>query len=132
MTEPIRVAGAVIVVDGEILCAQRGAAGSLPGLWEFPGGKIEQGETPRSALEREIAEELSCRVRAGREVTSTAHEYDFGTVILTTFFCELIDGTPLPVEHDSLHWLRAAELRSLEWAPADLPAVAILEQGFAA
>src|SRR5699024_10474848 len=80
----INVVGAVIVKDGEILCAQRGDGGSLAGMWEFPGGKIEPGETPQGALQREIDEELRCEVRVGEHVETTAYDYDFGVVTLTT------------------------------------------------
>lgn len=131
MKKEINVVGAVIRRDGVILCAQRGAAGSLPGMWEFPGGKIEPGETPREALEREIIEELQCRVSVGELVTSTVHEYDFGIVTLTTFICELVEGVPVLSEHDAVVWLPPSELKSLEWAPADVPAVELLEQEFA-
>jgi 8-oxo-dGTP diphosphatase len=125
----IDVVGAVIVREGRILCAQRGATSSLAGMWEFPGGKIEPGETARQALEREIAEELLCRVRVGEMVAETSHEYDFGIVNLTTFYCELVEGSPKLSEHSAVEWLTAQELGNLEWAPADIPAVAILQTG---
>lgn len=119
----IVVVGAVIVKDGKILCAQRGPSGSLAGMWEFPGGKIEPGETAREALEREITEELECQVSVGTEVTTTRHEYDFGVVTLTTFYCELTDGTPNLTEHSEVRWLAPHDLRTLNWAPADIPAI---------
>ena len=128
MKKQINVVGAVIRRDGLILCAQRGDKGSLPGLWEFPGGKIEAGETPREALEREIVEELNCRVLVGEQVTSTIHEYDFGVVTLTTFYCELVEGLPVLTEHEAVVWLPARSLNTLSWAPADIPAVERIEQ----
>ncbi|PWC06070.1 (deoxy)nucleoside triphosphate pyrophosphohydrolase [Mycetocola zhujimingii] len=128
MKKQINVVGAVIRRDGSILCAQRGAGGSLAGMWEFPGGKIEPGETPREALEREIVEELQCRVSVGAQVTSTVHEYDFGIVTLTTYYCELVEGIPVLSEHDAVVWLQPSQLRTLEWAPADVPAVELIER----
>lgn len=119
----IEVVGAVIIRDGLILSARRGPESRLPGLWEFPGGKIEPGETAREALEREIREELDCEVDVGDEVTTTTHAYDFGDVTLTTFWCELRSGTPRLTEHSEVRWMRPAELDSVEWAPADIPAV---------
>lgn len=92
-------------------------------MWEFPGGKIEPGETPREALQREIDEELSCVVRVGEHVETTSHAYDFGIVTLTTFYCELVSGTPILSEHSAVQWLPPADLGVLEWAPADVPAV---------
>lgn len=127
MKKQINVVGAVIVRDSEILCAQRGLAGSLGGMWEFPGGKIETGETPRKALEREIREELLCTVKVGDEVTSTTYEYDFGIVTLTTFYCELVDGEPQLTEHEDARWLKRNELSTLDWAPADIPAVEMIQ-----
>ncbi|WP_166389265.1 NUDIX domain-containing protein [Nocardioides ochotonae] len=126
MSKKINVVGAVIVRDGLILCAQRGPRGALGGMWEFPGGKIEPGESPRDALVREIDEELSCEVVVGQEVTTTTYLYDFGTVTLTTFWCELVSGTPTLTEHAAVRWLPPAELDGLEWAPADVPAVEII------
>ncbi|TAP28494.1 MULTISPECIES: (deoxy)nucleoside triphosphate pyrophosphohydrolase [Micrococcaceae] len=127
MKKQINVVGAVIVRNDEILCAQRGLGGSLGGMWEFPGGKIESGETPRQALEREIQEELLCTVTVADEVTSTTYEYDFGIVTLTTFYCELVDGEPQLTEHEDAKWLKRDELSTLEWAPADIPAVEIIQ-----
>ena len=120
----IDVVGAVIVRDGLVLCAQRGGDGPMAGLWEFPGGKIEPGEPPRQALQREIAEELRCEVLVGDQVEHTAHEYDFGVVSLTTFYCELSAGEPALTEHAAILWMSPADLEQLAWAPADLPAVA--------
>ena len=127
MAQPIEVVGAVIVDNGLVLCAQRGPHGALAGLWEFPGGKVEPDETAQGALEREIAEELGCVVEVGDEVTTTSHVYDFGVVSLTTFWCRLVAGTPDPTEHARIRWLVPAELDSLSWAPADIPAVALIQ-----
>lgn len=126
MSKEIVVVGAIIERDGLILCAQRADRGSLGGMWEFPGGKIEPGETARAALEREIREELRCHIEVGDEVTTTSHEYDFGTVILTTFRCHLVDGTPQLTEHADIRWVSPAQLPALDWAPADIPAVQIV------
>lgn len=119
----INVVGAVIVRNGTVLCAKRGPDGAMGGLWEFPGGKIEPGETPQQALVREIEEELRCTVTVGEEVEHTVHESDFGAISLTTFYCELMVGTPQRTEHAALTWLAPEALHSLEWAPADVPAV---------
>jgi 8-oxo-dGTP diphosphatase len=123
----IAVVGAVIVREGQIMAAQRGGNGPLSGLWEFPGGKVEAGESARAALEREIAEELACVVDVGDEITTTVHEYDFAEITLTTYFCTLVDGEPRLSEHTAVQWLRPDEMSLLEWAPADLPAVALVK-----
>lgn len=123
LAKQIHVVGAVIVRDGQVLCAQRGGAGSLAGLWEFPGGKIEAGETPRVALQREIQEELRCDIAVGEFITTTSYEYEFGVVHLTTFYCELRQGEPTLTEHTDVRWLRPTDMAQLEWAPADVPAV---------
>ena len=124
----IDVVGAVIVRDGLVLCAQRGPHGALGGLWEFPGGKLEADESPPQALAREIREELLCEVFVGEEVTTTRHEYPFAVVTLATYWCELGAGEPVATEHVELRWVGAADLRRLDWAPADVPAVDIVRE----
>lgn len=123
MKKHIYVVGAVILENGKILCAQRGDTKALPYKWEFPGGKIEQGETPQQALKREIDEEMNCIVEIGEAIETTVYEYDFGFVHLTTFYCTLVEGTPTLTEHVAIQWLPANELMTLDWAPADIPAV---------
>lgn len=123
----IRVVGAAIVSNGTILCAKRGSGKQLTGMWEFPGGKIEAGETPQEALHREIEEELECEVRVGKKVTTSEAHYSFGTVILTTFVCHLISGTPHLTEHEEIAWLEPSKMPTVEaWAPADREAVGII------
>ena len=129
MKKQIKVVGAVIEKNEKILCAQRGHDKSLAGLWEFPGGKIEQNETPQQALEREIKEELLCEVSIKNKIITASYEYDFGIVELTTFFCELIEGEPKLTEHESIKWLPISELSTLEWAPADIPTIDALVKG---
>lgn len=119
----ITVVGAVIVRDGHILAARRGPKMSLAGLWEFPGGKVERGEDPREALAREIREELDCSVKVKDYITVTDHQYDFGIVSLSTYYCELVQGEPVFSEHSEISWVSPAELLTLDWAPADIPAV---------
>ena len=130
MLKEIKVVGAVIIKDDLVLCAQRGLASSLPGLWEFPGGKIEPGESPREALVREIREELLADIVVGNEVATTIFEYPFGKVTLTTFYCELNSGELTLTEHEMVTWLPASELTNLDWAPADIPAVQSIIQRF--
>ena len=126
MKKEIHVVGAVIKSNNKILCAQRGPGKALAYLWEFPGGKVEPGETDKEALEREIREELLCKIDVKNKVTTTLHEYDFGFVNLTTFECDLLEGEPVLTEHVAVKWLAVEELSTLEWAPADIPAIEIL------
>lgn len=120
------VVGAVIVDGERVLCVRRGPSRHLSGMWEFPGGKIDPGESAQSALVREIREELGCDIEVSTEVASTTHDYAFGSVTLTTFYCTLVSGYPELSEHVAMVWLPARELRSLDWAPADLPAVEVV------
>lgn len=128
MKKHVEVVGAVIVRDGKILCAKRGGDGLLPGLWEFPGGKVEPTESKREALVREIFEELAAEVHVGAEIECTIHDYEFATVTLTTFYCSLVSGEPEKSEHSELLWLEPQELSSIDWAPADIPAVARIRE----
>ncbi|MFD6698632.1 MULTISPECIES: (deoxy)nucleoside triphosphate pyrophosphohydrolase [unclassified Microbacterium] len=123
MKKQINVVGAVVMRNGTVLSAQRSPLMSLAGSWEFPGGKIEPGETPQDALAREMREELLCTISIGDHVETTAHEYDFGVVTLTTFYATLIDGEPKLTEHSEIRWIPVPDLLSVDWAPADVPAV---------
>lgn len=92
-------------------------------MWEFPGGKVEHGESPQAALAREIREELLVDITVGDEIVATTHDYEFGVVTLTTFYCALRSRVPQLTEHAAMRWLSPDDLFSVEWAPADLPAV---------
>ena len=124
----IKVVGAVIEKEGSIFCAKRGPGKALAGLWEFPGGKLEDDETAEEALIREIDEEFSCRILAKEELLTIQHLYDFGTVELTTLLCELHEGEPRLSEHTEMRWVKISELPELDWAPADVPTVELLIQ----
>lgn len=132
MAKSVEVVGAVIVRDGLVLSAQRGAAGALAGMWEFPGGKVEHGESAREALAREIREELLCDVDVGEFITTTTHQYPFAEVTLHSFWCVLDAGEPTATEHADLQWLGVGELRTVDWAPADIPAVELVERALSA
>lgn len=124
MKKHVEVVGAVILNDqNEIFCALRSPEMTLPNLWEFPGGKIEQGEKPEDTLRRELFEELQIQVEVGEQVESTFHEYDTFTIHLTTFYAKIVEGTPVLTEHAEYTWLAAEDLHTLEWAAADIPAV---------
>ena len=124
MKKIIKVVGAILIKEGRILCAQRGGAKSLPFLWEFPGGKIEQGESPHQALIRELSEELLIEVELEATIfDAVSYEYDFGVVNLTTIIGKLKSGEPVLTEHQEIRWLSPEELFGVEWAPADIPIV---------
>lgn len=124
MTKILDVVAAAILRDDRVLAARRSEVMSLPNMWEFPGGKVETSESPASALVRELHEEIGCTVEVGSRITTTRHDYPFAIVSLTTFYASLLSGEPVADEHAELRWCTADELSSLEWAPADLPAVA--------
>lgn len=122
MKKTVHVVGAVIENEQqEILCAQRSAKMSLANLWEFPGGKIEQGETPQQALKREIMEELACTIDVYDQVEDVTYEYDDVIVRLETYMAKIIDRQPTACEHAQLVWLKREQLPTLQWAGADIP-----------
>jgi 8-oxo-dGTP diphosphatase len=94
---------------------------SLPLKWEFPGGKINDGESPQECLRREIVEELGVRISVGRLLPSHTHDYAVFTVTLHPFICAIESGQITPHEHAAIVWLTPEELPSLDWAEADLP-----------
>lgn len=116
--------GAIIENENrEILCALRGPDMTLPNYWEFPGGKIEKGESKEEALIREINEELGCNIEVFEAVEDTTYEYDQVIVRLETFMAKIISGTPILSEHAELKWVTREALSKLNWAPADIPAI---------
>ena len=124
MKKQIKVVGAIFEnEDAEILCALRGNKMKMPNLWEFPGGKVEKSEDIQRAIEREIKEELGCEVKYLSIFNDNIHEYEDIIVNLITVKCTIISGTPVATEHDKLVWLKRENLLSLNWAPADIPAV---------
>lgn len=123
MKKLIKVVGAVIENENnEILCALRSPIMCIPNQWEFPGGKVEKDESLKEAIEREIEEELDCKVEFSSIFNDNTHEYDTSIVNLITVKCRLISGTPKAREHSKLIWLKRENLLSLKWAPADIPA----------
>ena len=122
----IHVVAAVIEKDGKIFCAQRPEGKSLGGFWEFPGGKLEAGESPKQALIREIQEELNSEIEIISFVNEASYDYDFGTVVMKTYHAKLLSGKLELLEHQNSTWLAPHELKSLNWAPVDRPAVELL------
>lgn len=124
MKKTIKVVAAIIEnKNSEILCALRAPNMSLPNLWEFPGGKVEEGESLFDAIEREIQEELSCKVKENIVFAENTHEYEKVIVNLIGIKCSLIENLPTPGEHSKLIYLAKESLGSLVWSPADIPIV---------
>ena len=124
MKKYVKVVGAVIENEqGNILCALRSPEMTLPNLWEFPGGKIEEGEIPTQSLIREIQEELECEIEVGDLVADIVHEYPTFIINLITYKAKITSGTPIAKEHAELRWVATKDLNKLEWAPADIPTI---------
>lgn len=123
------VAAALVDADGRILIAQRPAGKSMAGLWEFPGGKVHDGETPEAALIRELQEELSIDTRRSclAPLTFASHTYDDFHLIMPLYLCRVWQGTPTGVEGQNLKWVRPNGLREYPMPPADEPLVAMLQ-----
>ncbi len=119
----VHVACGIMEQDGLILAAQRSAAMNLPLKWEFPGGKIEKGETPEQCLIREMKEELDVEVTIGRALHPTTHPYGDFTVTLYPFTCRLTAGAISMNEHHALRWIEPERMGELDWAEADLPVI---------
>ena len=119
----LHVACAIIEQGGRVLAAQRSATMSLPLKWEFPGGKIEAGESPEECLSRELMEELGVSVLVGAALSPATHGYPDFTVTLYPYTCRLAGGTITLHEHHALTWIEPQRMTELDWAAADLPVI---------
>ncbi len=116
------VVGAAVVRDGRVLAARRTAPPAAAGRWEFPGGKVEPGESPETALVREIAEELACTIDVARWLSGEAVINE--ELVLRVAVARLVAGEPVPSEHDAVRWLSAHELDDVDWLESDRPFLA--------
>ena len=114
----IEVVAALIVHDGRIFATERGY-GEWKGWWEFPGGKVEPGETPEAALVREIREELATEISVDRYVTTIEWDYPAFHLSMRCYLCSVVSGSLTLLEHEAAAWLDRAHLRTVQWLPAD-------------
>ena len=126
MVKTIEVVAAVMVRDGQVFASQRGY-GDFKGWWEFPGGKIEPGETPQEALVREIREELAAEIEVGDLLETVEWDYPSFHLTMHCFLCTLLTDSLHLNEHQDSTWLTRETLRSVRWLPADEGVVARLE-----
>jgi 8-oxo-dGTP diphosphatase len=128
---PLILVSAVALVDtdGRILLAQRPAHKSMGGLWEFPGGKIEVGESPEAALIRELQEELDINTSESclAPLSFASHAYDDFHLLMMLFVCRRWHGQPRPVEGGALKWVKPNQLRDYPMPPADIPLIPMLQ-----
>ncbi|MFA6682090.1 MAG: (deoxy)nucleoside triphosphate pyrophosphohydrolase [Sphaerochaeta sp.] len=119
----IEVAAAVIIQDNKVFAAQRGEGGELALKWEFPGGKLEQGERGEDAIVREIFEELGSEITVRSHLISVEHQYKSFSLTLHAYRCDIVSGPLVLTEHLDSKWLEKDQLYSVPWAEADLPIV---------
>lgn len=115
----IRVVAAVILSEGKVFATQRGY-GDFKGGWEFPGGKIEEGETPGAALKREIFEELDTEIAVGELIDTIEYDYPNFHLSMDCFWCDVVSGNLVLKEHEAARWLDKENLYSVKWLPADV------------
>ena len=127
MNKVIRVVAAIIADDGEIFATQRGH-GEFKGGWEFPGGKIEAGETPQEALIREIKEELEVQIKVGDLIDTVEYDYPTFHLSMDCFWTEIVSGDMVLREHEAAKWLTKDELDLVEWLPADVMVIDKIKQ----
>jgi 8-oxo-dGTP diphosphatase len=122
-------AAALVDRDGRILIAQRPEGKSMAGLWEFPGGKVDKGETPEYALMRELSEELGIETRpcCFTPIAFASHSYETFHLLMPLFVCRVWQGTPATHEHQALKWVKPVELYDYPMPPADIPLIAGLQ-----
>ena len=123
----IRVVAAVIRKGDKIFATQRGY-GELKGGWEFPGGKIEDGETPQEALKREIEEELDTEILVGELIDTIEYDYPNFHLSMDCFWCEIVEGKLVLKEHEAARWLDRNTMDDVEWLPADVTLVGKIKE----
>ena len=123
----VRVVAAVIRDNNRIFATQRGY-GDLKGGWEFPGGKIEKGETPQEALKREICEELDTEILVGELIDTIEFDYPTFHLSMDCFWCEVVKGDLVLKEHEAARWLQKEQIYEVEWLPADVSLVEKIRQ----
>ena len=123
----IKVVAAIIEKDGKIFATQRGY-GNYKDWWEFPGGKIEAGESPQEALRREISEELDTEIAVGQLLTSVEYDYPEFHMSMDCFICTVVSGQLTLLEHEAARWLGAGELWQVRWLPSDIKVIEELEK----
>lgn len=124
----INVVAAVIMKEGRVFATQRGY-GEFKDGWEFPGGKVEEGESPEEALRREIREELEVEVNVGDLIDTIEYDYPAFHLSMKCYACTIAGGSPHLLEHEAARWLSADQLDSVAWLPADItliPKIAVL------
>lgn len=128
MSLTLVVACALVDADRRVLIAQRPAGKAMAGLWEFPGGKVEAGETPEAALIRELGEELGITTKNAclAPLTFASHAYENFHLLMPFFVCRKWDGLPENREHAALKWVKPVRLRDYDMLPADIPLIAPL------
>jgi 8-oxo-dGTP diphosphatase len=122
------VTAAIIRKKNSVLLARRSPGEKLAGFWEFPGGKVEVGETAENSLARELIEELGIRARIGKKVTESSYKYEHGNFRIIAYSVEWISGGPSPNVHDRLDWVKIDDLTSYQLLPADIPIVESLQK----
>lgn len=130
IAKPILLVAAAALVDsdGRVLLAQRPEGKSMAGLWEFPGGKVDRGETPEQALVRELKEELGIDTRSSclAPIAFASHSYDAFHLLMPLFACRIWEGNVTALEGQKFAWVRPMRLRDYDMPPADEPLVALL------
>ncbi len=127
----IDVTAAIILHQSRVLATRRASHKHMGGHWEFPGGKIEIGETPEQSLAREIQEELGITIQVGEHFYSNQHDYGDKQIMLMAYLCTWCAGELILNDHDLILWCSPTELSSLHWAPADIPIVEALQKAMA-
>ncbi len=117
-----------IIKDGDKIFATQRGYGEFKDGWEFPGGKMEPGETPQEALARELKEELAVDVKVGEFLCTVDYDYPTFHLTMHCFYCSVIGGELTLLEHEAAKWLNMSELRLVNWLPADVEVVAALER----